>query len=287
MASRIQRPRKRRMLSLTVQGSEQPSPHFMTVTLGGEDVQHLERSGFDQAGRLFFADPDAAEVFLPSSERWILQLTLQGGKQRPRVRTYSIRRFRPEASAFDIEVSLHAVDSPGAAAPGTRWARAAKPGTIAAAPGTRWARAAKPGTRVAFLDEGHSYAPVPGAAWQLLVGDESALPAILAILEQSGASLPAEVFLEVPSPDDVRSDIKAPPGSTVHWLPRTDAGAKPGALALDAVRQARLPEGRFCTFTAGESSLATGVRRHLVSERGVAKSDIAFRGYFSHGRASL
>ncbi|WP_053849866.1 siderophore-interacting protein [Streptomyces sp. NRRL B-24085] len=272
MASRIQRPRKRRMLSLTVQGSEQPSPHFMTVTLGGPDVQHLQRSGFDQAGRLFFADPDdnAAEVFLPSSERWILQLTLQGGKQRPRVRTYSIRRFRPEASAFDIEISLHAVDNPGTAAPGTRWARTVESGT-----------------RVAFLDEGHSYAPSSSAAWQLLVGDESALPAILAILEQSPANLPAEVFLEVPSPEDIRSDVKAPPGSIVHWLPRTAAGAKPGALALDAVKRARLPEGRFYTFTAGESSLATGIRRHLVGERGVAKSDIAFRGYFSHGRASL
>ncbi|MFE4217864.1 siderophore-interacting protein [Streptomyces sp. NPDC056844] len=270
MASRIQRPRERRMLSLTVRGSAQPSPHFMTVTLGGEDVQHLERSGFDQAGRLFFADPDddAAEVFLPTSERWILQLTLQGGKQRPRVRTYSIRRFRPEASAFDIEISLHEVDR-------------------SAGPGTRWALAAEPGTKVAFLDEGHSYAPATGAAWQLLVGDESALPAILAVLEQSAADLPAEVFLEVPSPEDIRGDLQAPPGSVVHWLPRTDAGAKPGALALDAVKQARLPEGRFYAFTAGESSLATGVRRHLVGERRVAKSDISFRGYFSHGRAGL
>ncbi|TRO56286.1 siderophore-interacting protein [Streptomyces sp. IB201691-2A2] len=260
------------MLSLTVQGSEQPSPHFMTVTLGGEDVQHLEQSGFDQAGRLFFADPDddAAKVFLPSSERWILQLTLQGGKQRPRVRTYSIRRFQPEALAFDIEISLHEVDT-----------------ASAAAPGTRWALAAEPGTEVAFLDEGHSYAPAPGAAWQLLVGDESALPAILAILEQSAANLPAEVFLEVPSPEDIRSDIQAPPGSIVRWLPRTDAGRKPGALALDAVKQARLPEGRFYTFTAGESSLATGIRRHLVGERGVVKSDISFRVYYSHGRASL
>ncbi|MBQ0850470.1 siderophore-interacting protein [Streptomyces sp. BH-SS-21] len=118
----------------------------MTVRLGGEDVQHLQRSGFDQAGRLFFADldDDATEVLPPSSERWILQLTLQGGKQCPQMRTYSIRRFRPEASAFDIEISLHADDSPGAAGPGTRWARAAQPGT-----------------RVAFLDEGHSYL-VPG-----------------------------------------------------------------------------------------------------------------------------
>ncbi|MEU4097472.1 siderophore-interacting protein [Streptomyces sp. NPDC026673] len=272
MASRIQRPRKRRMLSLTVRGSEQPSAHFMTVTLGGEDVQHLQRSGFDQAGRLFFADPDddAKKVFLPSSERWILQLTLQGGKQRPRVRTYSIRRFRPEASEFDIEISLHAADSTGAAGPGTRWARAAEPGT-----------------RVAFLDEGHSYAPAPGAAWQLLVGDESALPAILAILEQSTATLPAEVFLEVPSPEDIRSHVTAPPGSIVHWLPRTDTDAKPGALALDAVKQARLPDGPFYAWTAGESSMATGIRRHLVSERYLPKSDISFRGYFSHGRAGL
>ncbi|MFJ6437761.1 SIP domain-containing protein [Streptomyces sp. NPDC091416] len=123
-------------------------------------------------------------------------------------------------------------------------------------------------------------------AWQLLVGDESALPAIGAILEQSAADLPAEVFLEVPSPEDIRNDVTAPPGSIVHWLPRTDAGAKPGTLALDAVKQARLPDGPFYAWAAGESSLATGIRRHLVGERCVAKSDISFRGYFSHGRAS-
>ena len=111
--------------------------------------------------------------------------------------------------------------------------------------------------------------------------------AILAVLEHSAADLPAEVFLEVPSSEDIRGGIVAPPNSTVHWLPRTGAGARPGALALEALEQARLPEGRFSAFTAGESSLATGVRRHLVGRRGVAKADIAFRGYYRHGRASL
>lgn len=84
MAPRIQRPRSRRMLSLNVQASEQISPHFMSITLGGDDVQHLEQSGYDQSGRLSFADPDDDDVFLPSSERWILQLTLQGSKRPPR-----------------------------------------------------------------------------------------------------------------------------------------------------------------------------------------------------------
>ncbi|MEU9137469.1 siderophore-interacting protein [Streptomyces sp. NPDC048404] len=269
-APRIQRPHSRRMLSLNVRAGERISPHFMSITLGGDDVRHLEQCGYDQSGRLFFADPDDDDVFLPNSERWILQLTLRGSKRRPRVRTYTIRRFRPESLAFDIEISLHETDNPQ------------RPG----APGNRWARATEPGTEVAFLDEGYSYAPAPGSAWQLLVGDESALPAILAILE-SPAALPAEVFLEVPAREDIRDDATVPPGTTIHWLPRGGPGAKPGVLALEAVRRAQLPDGPFYAWTAGESSLATGVRRHLVGERRIPKSELTFRGYFSHGRAGL
>ncbi|MFI7000723.1 siderophore-interacting protein [Nocardia sp. NPDC050175] len=89
MMSQVQRPHQRRMRSLSVQSTRLISPHFMSVTLGGGDVEHLEQSGPDQSGRLFFADPsEDGEVFLPDSSRWILQLTLAGaGKRRPRVRT--------------------------------------------------------------------------------------------------------------------------------------------------------------------------------------------------------
>ncbi|MGW3816929.1 hypothetical protein [Streptomyces sp. NPDC005046] len=65
------------MLSLTVQAGEQISRHFMSITPGADDVQYLERSGYDQSGRLFFAGPEDDDVFLPSSERWTLQLTLR------------------------------------------------------------------------------------------------------------------------------------------------------------------------------------------------------------------
>ncbi|GAA0999407.1 siderophore-interacting protein [Acrocarpospora macrocephala] len=259
------------MLTLTVQGRERISPHFMSITLGGDDFQHLEQSGYDQAGRLFFADPGQDEVVLPSSEKWMLQYTLQPAKRRPRVRSYSIRRLRPEISAFDIEVAIHeeqASDGP-------------------AAPGTAWALAAEPGDKVGFLDEGYCYVPTPGAAWQLLVGDESALPAILAILERSTDALPAEAFLEVPTSEDVRREVIAPAATRIHWLPRNEPSMRPGTLALQAVKDAQLPPGPFYTWTAGESSLPTGIRRHLVSERNVARSDIAFRGYWKYGRASL
>jgi len=255
------------MVTLTVRGREPISPLVVSITLAGTDFRHLDQVGYDQAGRLFFAGPGQREVVLPSSEKWMLQQALQSGRRRARVRTYSIRRFRPEISAFDIEISVHGEQNPG--------------------PGAAWAQAAEPGDVVAFLDEGCGYAPTTDATWQLLVGDESALPAILAIVEQSAGTLPTEVFLEVPGSEDVRHGITIPATTKIHWLPRNDPSAKPGALALQAVRDAHLPPGPFYTWAAGESALATGVRRHLVNDRGVPKSDIAFRGYWRHGRASL
>ncbi|AXQ55433.1 hypothetical protein D0C37_13055 [Streptomyces koyangensis] len=85
-----------------------------------------------------------------------------------------------------------------------------------------------------------------------------------------------------------RDGVSAPPGAPVRPLPREDPAARPGALALEAVRAARFPGGRCCyAWVAGEAGLATGVRRHLVGERGVARADVTFRGYFRHGRAAL
>jgi NADPH-dependent ferric siderophore reductase len=218
---------------------------------------------------VFFGLPGRDPVVLPTSERWMLQFALQPAAKRPRVRMYSIRRFRPELSAFDIEIAIHeeAPDRP-------------------VAPGTSWALAARPGDQVGFLDEGYSYGPTPGATWQLLVGDESAVPAVLAILEQSTGDLPAEVFLEVPADGDIRPELSAPAGTSIHWLPRNDRSAKPGTLALQAVREARLRPGPFYTWVAGESALPTGLRRHLVNDRNVPKPHIAFLGYWKQGKPS-
>ncbi|WP_422774194.1 siderophore-interacting protein [Plantactinospora sp. WMMC1484] len=269
MAGKYRRPARRRMLTLTVQRRERVSPHFVRITVGGDDFRHLERSGYDQAGRLFFGHPGHDQVVLPTSERWMLQFAFQSAAKRPRVRMYSIRRFRPEISAFDIEVVIHEGAS-----------------NRPAAPGTSWALEAEPGDEVGFLDEGYSYGPTPGATWQLLVGDESALPAILAILEQSTGELPAEAFLEVPADEDVRPKVAAPAGTRIHWLPRNDPSVRPGTLALQAVRDAQLRPGAFYTWTAGESALPTGLRRHLVNDRNVPKPDIAFLGYWKQGKAS-
>jgi NADPH-dependent ferric siderophore reductase len=261
LTNRYRRPRHRRMLTLTVLERERISPHFVRVTLGGDDFEHLEQQGYDQWGRLFFAAPGQDDVALPTTERWMLQNALLPARRRPRIRSYSIRRFRPSLSAFDIEFAVH---------------------EEAAGPGSTWALSARPGDRAAFLDEGCGYVPGSNATWQLLAADESALPAALAILEADASRLPAEVFLEVPTDDDIRPSLTG-----VHWLPRNDPAVPPGTLALQAVKDTPLRDGPFYAWVAGESALATGIRRHLVTSCGVPKSDVSFRGYWRQGRASL
>ncbi|WP_199565266.1 siderophore-interacting protein [Spongiactinospora rosea] len=254
------------MITLEVVRNTRLSPHFAVITLGGPELAHLNPTGFDHTVRLFFPREGQERLRMPalSSEAWMAELMLMPKSRRPWVRNYTIRRFRPEAGEVDIEFVLHGDTSPASA----------------------WASRARPGDPAGIFDIGIMYLPPPGLPWHLLVGEESALPAVLAILEDAPESLNAEVFLEVPETADIRKDIVHPEGARIHWLPRDAATAVPGALALETVRQATLPEGRFYTWVAGESRLATGLRRHLVNDRAAAKSDIAFFGYWRQGRSS-
>ncbi|WP_328452403.1 siderophore-interacting protein [Amycolatopsis sp. NBC_00438] len=262
MIPKVRRAKTRKMITLEVRANTAPSPAFRTVTLGGPELAEFEPAGDDQAVRLFFprAGQDGLRMPTLDHEGWMAEVLLMPKSRRPWVRNYTIRRSRP--GEIDIEFALHDGDAPAA----------------------EWARRARPGDPAGVFDLGVSYLPPAGVSWQLLAGDESALPAVLAILESAPADLVAEVFLEVPAKSDIR-EVEALPGVRVHWLPRRQSG-RPGTLALQAVRDADLPPGRAYGWVAGEAALATGVRRHLVRDRGWPKSDIAFLGYWRHGRAS-
>ncbi|MFJ8747938.1 siderophore-interacting protein [Streptomyces sp. NPDC102441] len=265
MLPKVQSPKSRRMITLEVRRTTVTTPNFLTVTLGGPEIGHLLPTGSDQGVRLFFPRAGQAGLTMPtlSSEAWMAQVLLLPKSRRPWVRNYTVRRIRPESAELDIEFALHG-DTPACS----------------------WALGARPGDPAGVFDIGMTYLPPADAVGQLLVADESAVPAVLAILEDAPASLVAEVFLEVPETADIRKDAEAPEGVRVHWLARDGSDALPGRLALDAVKAATLPPGRSYTWAAGESGLVTGVRRHLVRDRGVPKPDIAFHGYWRNGRSS-
>jgi NADPH-dependent ferric siderophore reductase len=259
---KVRLPRSRTMITLEVRRREPLTPSFASLTFGGPALQDLVVAGGDQTVRLFFPREGQAALRMPtaSSEAWMAQVLLMPKSVRPYVRNMTIRRARPTENEIDIEFALHG-DSPMSS----------------------WVRRVRPGDQAGIFDMGTTYRPPEHAQSQLLVGDETALPAILAILDQAPPSLTAEVYLEVATADDVR-DVVAPPGVRIHWLSRDDpADQRPGAVLLEAVRRAAMPPGRVYAWVAGESRLATSARRHLVNDCGVPKPDISFAGYWRHG----
>lgn len=291
-----------------VRSVERPSPSFARVTFGGSDLDEFGTPGrtFDQRIKIIFppqsgalpnlrtegADWYAAWLEVPEDERGVM-------------RTYSVRDVRAEARGTTVVVDMVLHLDPGSSGPGASWAGAARPGD----------QVLIVGPRRGIDGGGIEFAP-GHARWVLLAGDETAAPAIARIIEDGGPELQGVAFIEVPQPDDVLS-IAAPSGFDVRWLPR-GSGAGHGSVLLPAVLEhlgaapngslgdARTddegllwetptysglgedvsdgprPSDRYF-WIAGESGVVTALRRHLVNDLAIGRSQVAFMGYWRLG----
>ncbi|WP_051899249.1 siderophore-interacting protein [Sciscionella sediminilitoris] len=253
---------------------EEVTPHLRRVAFTAPDLDQMTCAGRDQRVKLFFPLPGQDRPVVPVGREWFHDYRAIPAEHRPPIRTYTIRRFDRSLRMAWIEFVLH------------------ETGDQPCGPASSWIESARPGDRVALLAPnarcaqigGWEYAPPREADYSLLIGDETALPAIAAILEGLDPDAVAHVVLEV----GTRADV--PPlhsAAKVEIDVVTRSGAAPGdpAVLLEALRRAELRPGRPYVWLAGESAMVRGVRRHLVGERGIPKGDIYFSGYWKLGSA--
>ncbi|WP_345523634.1 siderophore-interacting protein [Nocardioides conyzicola] len=141
-----------------------------------------------------------------------------------------------------------------------------------------WAAGAKPGDVLVFEGPGSGFRPDPSADWHLLVGDESALPAIAASLEAVRAGSRAVVRLVCDGPA-YEVPLTCPGELDLVWLHRTGSAADVDLLA-DAVADVDFPAGRVHAFVHGEADEIRAIRRHLISDRGVPRADMSCSPYW-------
>ncbi|MDR2565541.1 MAG: siderophore-interacting protein [Bifidobacteriaceae bacterium] len=240
------------------------TPHMVRVTLGGQDLTRLPQRGFDHWFRLFLPRPEGETDFSNIPARFdtagYLKYLRTKADARPPIRNYTVRNHRPEAGEIDVDFVAHG--DLGVAGP--------------------WAQRAQPGERVALIDQGCGFDPLADATSVVLVGDESALPAIAGILRDLDRAAQGLAIVEIPDDAD-RQPVDPPPGLEVHWVPRKDPHARPGLAALAEARTHTPPEPSTAqAYLAGEQHLVAEARRHLVAAR-VPKPRIAFTGYWKAG----
>ena len=232
------------------------SPHFTRITLHGDDLQWFGTDGLDQRIKVMipFADGSFTDVGQfdesQSMTEWYRRWRELPDAERNPVRTYTIRDVRPAEREIDIDFVLH-----GTSGPASAWATGAAVGDILAVVG--------PDSRVEGHDGGIEWHP--GAATRLLIaGDETAVPAICAIVESLPADATGHVLAEVPTEADALP-LAAPPGVTVTWLARGSAvhGARLSAAvhAWGEERAARRAEATRTPARHAAAPAAVPVRR--------------------------
>ncbi|KUL51608.1 siderophore-interacting protein [Streptomyces sp. NRRL S-1521] len=234
--------------------SERLTPHMQRVVLGGDGLDEFTAGDCtDHYVKLLF---DAEGVTYP--EPFDMQRVREEfpREQWPVTRTYTVRRWDAEARELTVDFVVHGDE--GLAGP--------------------WARDARPGDTIRFLGPGGGYAPEADAAWHLLAGDESALPAIAAAAEALPAGATAHVFVEVEGPEE---EQKIETHVPVVWLHRADRPV--GRALVEAVRALEFPEGAPQAFVHGEAGFVKELRRHLRVEREIPRDNLSISGYWRLG----
>jgi NADPH-dependent ferric siderophore reductase len=233
--------------------TERLTPGMVRIVLGGGDLERLVmpdatdayvNAAFRPVGATYDAVFDPAIVRETSPK-----------EHQPARRRYTVRAWDPAAHLLTVDFVVHGDD--GVAGP--------------------WAAAAQPGDVLVFTGPSGAYRPDPASDWHLMVGDESALPAIAASLESMPAGARAVVRLVCDGPEhevDLRTG-----DADVRWLHRR-GGPADADLLLDAVRGLEFWPGRPFGFVHGEADEIRAVRHHLLHDRALNRADLSCSPYW-------
>ncbi|KGN30196.1 hypothetical protein N802_09470 [Knoellia sinensis KCTC 19936] len=243
---------------LTVTRTEQLTPSLQRVWFHSDDLTAFE--GSDQTDRyvkLVFPKP-GVDYPQPLDMR-ALRGTIPP-EDMPVVRTYTA--LFPDVAAGTVAIDFVIHGDEGVAGP--------------------WAAAAQPGDTLIANGPGGGYAPDLTADWHLLVGDESAVPAITAALahltsQEPDAIVKVVVLIDGPGHEP---ELPLPTGAQLIAVHRNAGGD-----LVEAVRSLEWPAGRVHAFVHGEGgAVMKGIRPHLLRERGLAKEQVSISGYWRQGR---
>ncbi|OYQ35575.1 hypothetical protein CHU95_07580 [Niveispirillum lacus] len=244
-----------RRRNLKVVSTRDLSPFMRRITLVG-DMSGFQSSGFDDHVKLFFPDPATGLIALP------------GGDVKPIARDYTPRAFDLVAGTLTLDFALHGVakdDPENGAGPATTWALHAVPGDTLVLGGPR-------GSTVWPKDY----------ALHLLIGDETALPAIGRRLEELPAGVRVIVLVAVDNPT-ATLDLPTQADATIHWLFRDPAHG--GHTLTDAVARLSFRQTDVFAWVAAEAEEVRVIRDLLITRHGVNPEQMKAAGYWQKGGA--
>ncbi len=208
--------------------------------------------------RIHFVSPELHDFVSAAPDDHVKLFLPQAGGD-DCMRDFTPRRFDAARGMLTIDFALHQIG------PATAWARTAQRGDTLDIGGPR-------GSSIVTDD----------FDWYLLIGDETALPAIGRRVEELRAGVPVITLVTV---DDAaeRQEFVTSAAWTAHWLYR--AGQAPGdaGLIVAALSTLALPPGEGYIWIAAQTSVARAVRHYVTEQLGHPKAWLKSSGYWTEG----
>eukprot|EP00913_Durusdinium_trenchii_P026833 g25168.t1 len=252
----------------TLMDSSATSPHPAPAAPTIERIKHeLKRRQLivraidyvtPQMLRVTLAD-DSLSDFVSAAADDHIKLFIPGPGSEPEMRDYTPRRYSNDERTLVVDFAVHE------AGPATQWALEARPGTPLTIGGPRGS------------------AVIRGVSKWVLVGDETALPAIGRRIEEASSGETMTCIVAVASKSEEQSfDTEA--DLRMHWIHRPLANPTDASGIIAALEQVELTDDTF-VWVAAEATVARAVRSYLVEARAHPLQWIKAAGYWALGRA--
>jgi NADPH-dependent ferric siderophore reductase len=229
---------------LTVTSTELLTPRMRRFGFTSPDLRDFTSAAHDDHIKLFF--PASGE---DADDRDIC------------MRDFTPRRFDRSGGTLVIDFALHE------AGPATRWAASARIGDTLQVGGPR-------GSAVVPDD----------FDWYLLIGDETAIPAIGRRVEELRIDVPVATFILTEAGETQDFPTKAV--WTPRWIAR-DTSLDDAALLRTALADHALPEGEGFVWIAAEASVARSIRAFITEDLGHPRQWTKAAGYWKRGQADV
>jgi len=242
-----------RLRHVQVRSSQRLTPHMQRIIVTGAELVDFQSPSPDDHIKLLFPNSQGEFILPELGENGIIWP--KDAEPSP-ARDYTPRHFDAEKCELVLDFVLH---GHGVA---SSWAQNAQPGDALVIGGPR-------GSRLLAVDYDN----------YVLIGDETALPAIARSLEELPAQAHTEVLIEVPEASDCQT-LRTATHMNLTWLYRNGADAANSTLLENALHNLPTLKGDTFYWIASESTRARNMRLFLQEQKQVNKEWIHATGYW-------
>jgi len=214
--------------------------------------------------RIGFVSPELADFDSAAPDDHIKLIFPTGGDQadeKPCMRDFTPRAFDPAGRSLIVDFALHE-----------------------AGPATQWAAAAQVGDRLEIAGPRGSMIIPDDFDWYLLIGDETALPAIGRRVEALRPGVPVTTAIVIA--DKAERQIFS---TRAHWTPlwavRNGATGDDAAVLRAVLATHDLPPGEGFVWIAAEATVARSLRDYMTGERRHPPQWLKAAGHWKRGQA--